>query len=230
MCGRYVLTTPGEVLAELFELDEKPHLAPRWNIAPTQEVAIVRRRDEGRELALARWGLIPSWAKDAAIGNRMINARAETVAEKPAFRDSFRKRRCLMPADGFYEWQKIGARKQPWLLRRKGGAPFAFAALWSRWHDPASGRPVETCALLTTTPNALASRVHDRMPVILPREAFALWLDPGAEPGALGALLAPLPAEQMEAWSVSTRVNDPRHDDASCVARAAADGGPPGAA
>jgi putative SOS response-associated peptidase YedK len=224
MCGRYVLTTPGEVLAELFELDEKPRLEPRWNIAPTQEVAIVRPLEERRELAFARWGLIPSWAKEASIGHRMINARGETVGEKPGFRDSFRKRRCLMPADGFYEWEKIGARKQPWLLRRRGGAPFAFAGLWSRWRDPAGGEPVDTCALVTTTPNELAARVHDRMPVILPPGAFALWLAPESDPERLLPLLVPLAAREMEAWPVSTWVNDPRHDDARCVEPAA--GGP----
>jgi len=218
MCGRYVVTTPGEVLAELFELDEKPHLAPRFNVAPTQEVAIVRRRDGGgRELALVHWGLIPFWARERAIGNKLINARAETLAEKPSFRDSFRKRRCLVPADGFYEWQRTDGRKQPWLLRLRGGQPFAFAGLWSSWSDRATDRTVESCTIVTTTPNELAATVHSRMPVILSREAHGAWLDPAAEPGALTGLLAPYPAGEMEAYSVSTWVNSPAHDDPRCV-------------
>jgi putative SOS response-associated peptidase YedK len=222
VCGRYVLTAPGEVLAELFELDERPHLAPRWNIAPTQEVAIVRARPAGgRELARVRWGLVPHWAKEAAIGNRLINARAESVAEKPAYRDSFRRRRCLVPADGFYEWQQLDGRKQPWLLRRRGGGTLAFAGLWSSWRDraaPAEAPQLESCTIVTCEPNELAARVHDRMPVILPREAWARWLDPAAtEPGALAPLLVPLPADELEAFPVSTRVNDPRRDEPGCV-------------
>jgi putative SOS response-associated peptidase YedK len=218
VCGRYVVTTPGEVLAELFELDEKPHLVPRWNVAPTQEVAIVRARPEGgRELAMARWGLVPFWAKDRAIGNRLINARAESLAEKPAYRDSFKKRRCLVVADGFYEWQKVDGRKQPWLLRLRDGGPFGFAGLWSLWRDKASGEELESCTIVTTSPNELAAPIHDRMPVILPRERHAEWLDPAAEPSSLAALLEPFPAAEMEAYPVSTWVNAPQHDDPRCI-------------
>lgn len=219
MCGRYVVTTPGEVLAELFELDEKPHLEPRFNVAPTQEVAIVRRRADGdrREWARVRWGLVPFWAKEKAIGHKLINARGETLAEKPAFRDAFKKRRCLVPADGFYEWQRLDGRKQPWLLRLRGGAPFAFAGLWSTWKDPADGEPLETCTLVTTTPNELVATVHDRMPVILPWERHADWLTPDAAPDALATLLVPYPASEMEAYPVSTWVNSPAHDDAKCL-------------
>lgn len=219
MCGRYVVTTPGEVLAELFELDEKPHLTPRFNVAPTQEVAIVRRRADGgsRELARVQWGLVPFWAKERAIGNKLINARAETLAEKPAFRDSFKKRRCLVPADGFYEWQRTDGRKQPWLLRLRGGAPFAFAGLWSAWKDRESADVVESCTIVTTTPNQLAATIHDRMPVILPWERHGDWLAADADPGALAALLAPYPAAEMEAIPVSTWVNSPAHDDPRCV-------------
>lgn len=222
MCGRYVVTTPGDVLAELFELDEKPRLEPRYNVAPIQEVAIVRRRDDGgRELARVHWGLIPFWAKERAIGNKLINARAETVAEKPSFRDSFKKRRCLIPADGFYEWQKTDGRKQPWLLRLRDGAPFAFAGLWSTWKDRESDATIESCTIVTTTPNALAAPIHDRMPVLLPRERHADWLDPAAEAGGLAALLAPYPATEMEAYPVSTWVNSPAHDDPRCLEPAA---------
>jgi putative SOS response-associated peptidase YedK len=216
MCGRYTLTTPGDVLAPALGLESAPTLVPRYNIAPSQQVPIVRASAGGRrELVDARWGLVPHWAKEAAIGNRLINARAETLAEKPAFRDSFRRRRCLIPADGFYEWQTLGKSKQPWLLRLAGGAPFAFAGLWSRWREPASGEELDTCAIVTTTPNELAATVHDRMPVILPPDVFAAWLDP-ASPGP-AALLVPFPAASMTAYPVSRRVNDPTHDGPDCV-------------
>lgn len=218
MCGRYFLTTPGSVLAERFALETVPELTPRWNIAPTQSVPIVRAgAGGGRELAVTRWGLVPFWAKEAAIGNRLINARAETLAEKPAFRDSFRKRRCLVPADGFYEWKKAGAGKQPWLLRLRGGGVLAFAGVWSRWQDPAGGEPVESCAIVTTTPNELAATVHDRMPVVLPFDRHRDWLDSGAAPAALAALLRPFPAHEMEAFPVSKLVNNPAHDEPGCI-------------
>jgi len=218
MCGRYVLTVPGDLLASAFGLEEVPELAPRYNVAPSQVVPIVRRDESGRrELAFARWGLIPRWAKEAAIGNRLINARADGLADKPSFRDSFRRHRCLVPADGFYEWQKVGARKQPWLLRLAGGVPFAFAGLWSAWTDPASGEALETFAIVTTEPNELAARVHDRMPVILPVDARAVWLDPEAERQRLLDLLIAFPAAGMEAFPVSTRVGNPTLDDAGLI-------------
>ncbi len=220
MCGRYVLTTPGQVLAEVFDLPQPVELAARYNIAPTQAVPIVRATEGGgRELAFVSWGLVPHWAKEKAIGNRLINARAESLAEKPAFRSSFKHRRCLIPADGFYEWKPEGGGKQPWLLRLRGGEPFAFAGLWSRWQDPAAGgEPFESCAIVTTTPNELAATVHDRMPAILPKERHALWLDPQAyDPVALAALLAPIPADAMEAFPVSKRVNSPANEDPRCI-------------
>jgi putative SOS response-associated peptidase YedK len=166
---------------------------------------------------MARWGLVPFWAKDRAIGNRLINARAESLAEKPAYRDSFKKRRCLVVADGFYEWQKVDGRKQPWLLRLRDGGPFGFAGLWSVWREKASGDELESCTIVTTSPNELAAPIHDRMPVILPRERHAEWLDPAAEPSSLAALLEPFPALKMEAYPVSTWVNAPQHDDRRCV-------------
>jgi len=219
MCGRYVVTTPGEVLAELFEIDEKPHLAPRYNVAPTQEVAIVRARAAGgREMALVHWGLIPHWAKERAIGNRLINARGETLAGKPSFRDSFKRRRCLIAADGFYEWQRLDGRKQPWLVRLRGGAPFGFAGLWSSWTDKASGEIVESCTIVTTAPNDLLAPIHDRMPVIVPRERHSAWLDPAvSDPQSLAPLIASYPAGEMEARRVSDWVNNPRHDDPRCL-------------
>jgi putative SOS response-associated peptidase YedK len=218
MCGRYVLTVPGDLLASAFGLEEVPEIAPRYNVAPSQVVPIVRRAGDGsRELVFARWGLIPHWAKEAAIGNRLINARADGLTEKPSFRDSFRRRRCLVPADGFYEWQKVGARKQPWLLRLAGGAPFAFAGLWSAWTDPATREALETVTIVTTEPNELAARVHDRMPVILPAEARAVWLDPDSEKQRLLDLLVAYPAAEMEAYPVSTRVGSPANDDAGLI-------------
>jgi len=219
MCGRYVLTAPGEVLAELFELPAPVELAARYNIAPTQAVPIVRASGEGaRELAFAQWGLVPHWAKERAIGNRLINARGETLAEKPSYRDAFKRRRCLIPATGFYEWKKLDGAKQPYLLRLRDGGPFGFAGLWSAWRDRESGETLESCAIVTTSPNPLAATVHDRMPVILPRERHALWLDAGTtDPATLSPLLVPYPEEEMEAFPVSTRVNNPRNDDPSLV-------------
>lgn len=218
MCGRYVLTTPGEVLAQIFDTAPPPEeileaVVPRYNIAPTQQVPIVRSAATGeRELALAQWGLVPHWAKDPAIGNKLINARAETAAEKPSFRDAMKRRRCLIPADGFYEWQKLGKGKQPWLLRMKDARPFAFAGLWSQWKTPQGGATLETCAILTTTPNELTATVHDRMPVILPETTWSRWLDEAAQGTPFLELLVSFPAEQMEALPVSKRVNSPANE------------------
>jgi putative SOS response-associated peptidase YedK len=220
MCGRYTLTSPGEVVAEIFELVDVPEVLPRYNLAPTQEAAVVRipAPEAPRSLALLRWGLIPAWAKDPAIGNRMINARAESAAEKPAYRDSFRRRRCLVPADGFYEWKRQGKHKQPHLIRRRDRLPFAFAGLWSSWRSPEHPAAVETFTILTTDPNDLMRGLHDRMPVILDRRDFAAWLDPGhRDAAALQALLVPAPEEAWEAIPVSTRVNSPAHEAPDCI-------------
>ena len=218
MCGRYTLTAPAQVLTEIFDLAETVELHPRYNIAPTQETAVVGLNHDGkRSLGLMRWGLIPHWAKDPSIGNRLINARAETAAEKPAFRSSFSKRRCLVPADGFYEWQKTGGRKQPFYLQLKEHRPFAFAGLWARW-KASEDETVQSFTLLTTTPNEVAAKVHDRMPVILPPESYDRWLDPELhDREALEALLLPYPAEAMEAYPVSTLVNSPQNDDPRCI-------------
>jgi putative SOS response-associated peptidase YedK len=229
MCGRYSLTTPVEGLRQLFAFPEQPNLQPRYNIAPTQEVAVVRAAppagasdrpagaDEGgtgRHLVLLRWGLIPSWAKDPAIGARLINARAETLAEKPAFRAAFRQRRCLVPADGFYEWQtRDTGPKQPYHIARRDGAPFAFAGLWERWRDPAEGRAVESCTIVTRDADAVLRPIHARMPVILAAESYDLWLDGAAKPARLQALLAAAPAIDLVATAISTRVNKVANDD-----------------
>ncbi len=222
MCGRFALFAMPTELADLFGLGgevETPR--PRYNIAPTQDMPIVRARpDEGRQLVLARWGLIPGWAKDPAIGNRMINARAESVAEKPAFRAAFKSRRCLIPASGFYEWAKHGARKQPYFVGLKSREPFAFAGLWERWSRPEGG-PIESCTILTTSANDVMRPIHERMPVILDPADYATWLgEARAGPDELRALLGPCPAEPMDAYPVSTYVSDPSHDDERCIGRA----------
>jgi putative SOS response-associated peptidase YedK len=218
MCGRFTLATPGQTIAEAFELQSAPELKPRYNISPTQEVAAIRAAGTGRELATLHWGLIPSWSKDASIGARMINARGETVGEKPSFRTPFRSRRCLILADGFYEWKREGERKQPYHICMVDRRPFAFAGLWDRWAPP-GGEPVESCAIVTTAPNEVLAPIHDRMPVILPPEAYALWLDPAArDKERLQELLQPFEASAMIAYPVSPRVNNPRNDDRDCLA------------
>lgn len=216
MCGRYTLVNLKSFVddlpwASLFPGAED--LPARYNIAPTQNVPILANRPEFR-LELARWGLIPSWAQDPAIGNRMINARAETVAEKPAFRTALRKRRCLIPADGFFEWKTLPGerRKQPMYIRLRSGRPFAFAGLWEVWRaSEVTDEWVVSCTILTTTPNTLMADIHNRMPVILPREHYQRWLNPADTPG-LEAMLLPYPAGEMEAYPVTPAVGNPRHD------------------
>lgn len=216
MCGRYSITTPVEALARLFGFPERPNLAPRYNMAPTQIAPAVREEDGGRHLALLRWGLVPFWAKDIAIGARLINARAETLAEKPAFRDAFRKRRCLLPADGFYEWQAVESRKRPYLIRRRDGRPLAFAGLWESWRGGGEA-PLETFTIVTTEANGTLRPIHGRMPVIVEEEAFALWLSPPSDGAGLRELLRPAREDLLETIEVSTRVNNVRNDDAACA-------------
>ena len=219
MCGRYTLRTTAREIAEVFEVPEVPELPARYNIAPTQDVPVIRLGDGGREFALLHWGLIPSWADDPAIGSRMINARAETVAEKPAFRRAFRSRRCLVVSDGFFEWRREGGRKQPYFIRMKDERPFAFAGLWERWEK--LGEPIESCTVITGEPNEVVAPLHDRMPVIVPESAYDTWLDPGvSDPKRLQELLVPYPPEEMEAYPVSTMVNSPSNDRAGCIAPA----------
>ena len=219
MCGRYTLATPAPQLAAQFQLPAVPELAPRWNIAPTNDVAVVRAGGDGiRQLALLRWGLVPSWAKDPSIGSRMINARAETAPASPAFKRAFAQRRCLVLADGFYEWQKAGSAKQPFYFRLEDDAAFAFAGLWERWHG-AENQVLETCTLLTTVPNELVSAIHNRMPVILDPASYQQWLDPKLQAlPDLQALLQPFPAAEMMAYPVAPLVNSPRHDEPDCIA------------
>jgi putative SOS response-associated peptidase YedK len=219
MCGRFTLTATPQAVQSLFpDLDVPEDLAPRYNIAPTQPVLAVRTGSAGKpELVPLRWGLVPAWADDQAPGSGLINARAETAAEKPTFRSAFRKRRCLVLADGFYEWQKVDGRKQPYYFRLREGGPFAFAGLWERWEKGEA--PLESCTLLTTEANAVLRPVHDRMLVILPPAAFGPWLDTSLQAVPdLKALLRPYPAEGMTGYPVSTRVNNPRNDSPLCVA------------
>jgi putative SOS response-associated peptidase YedK len=220
MCGRYTLSTPVGKLAEEFDLSGSlPDLQSSYNVAPTQEVPAVVAGNGGRRLEMLRWGLIPSWADDPGIGSRMINARSETVAEKPSFRRAFKERRCLIPADGFYEWQKTNGSKQPYYFRMKDGRPFAFAGLWESW---AGDGEIRSCTILTTDANHLVGEIHQRMPVILPSEYYELWLEPAVrEPDQLLPLLNPYPTDEMEAYPVSRRVNSPSNDDPGCVERVA---------
>jgi len=219
MCGRFTLTVDPSELQDVLPfatVAADATWAPRYNIAPTQPVAVVANNGKNA-LEFFRWGLIPSWAKDSSIGNRMINARAETLAEKPSFRNAFKRRRCLIPADGFYEWRKDSASKTPMYVRLKSGEPFAFAGLWEAWRAP-DGKTVLSCAIITTTPNSLMEKIHDRMPVILKPDAYERWIDPAeSDPEALGRLLKPYPASHMTAHAVSKLVNKPENDSPQCV-------------
>lgn len=218
MCGRFTRKENLQHLAELLGLPIPPPLAPRYNITPSQLVACVRTNPNTsqREWVELKWGLVPSWAMDPNIGHQLINARSETVAQKPSFRHAFKQQRCLVLADGFYEWKRDGKTKQPYYIRLKDHRPFAFAGLWERWgkQDPAA----ESCSLITIHANSLMEPIHHRMPVILPEEAYSLWLDPTLKNTVyLSGLLKPYEANEMEAYPVSTIVNNPRNDYSECI-------------
>lgn len=218
MCGRFTLTVSPEQLQDQFGLAEPPpaDLGPRYNIAPSQAVAVITNSPQ-RKLEIFQWGLIPSWAKDPKIGNKLINARAETLAEKPSFRTALKRRRCLVVADGFYEWKKEGSRKTPMYITLDDGRPFGFAGLWEIWQPP-DGSLLKTCTIITTEPNALTGQIHNRMPAILPPEDYDAWLQPGEAPAeTLLPLLRPYDARHMKAVPVSTRVNRPEFDSPECV-------------
>ncbi len=217
MCGRFTLTARREAVAAALDLDDFFELPPRYNIAPTQWVPAVRLDPEagGREFTALKWGLIPPWVDEPAIANRLINARAETVADRPAFRSAFRRRRCLVVADGFYEWSREYGRS-PYYFRLRDGGPFAFAGLWERWER--GEEPVESCTLITTAANGVVAPVHGRMPVLHKPEHFARWLDPGEErPDTLRALLAPAPEDWLAAHPVSKLVNNPMNEGPRCI-------------
>ena len=212
MCGRFVRITPLPVIAKRFKAKQLfADLPPSYNIAPSQEILIIN--DEGeRQIVQCTWGFVPSWAKDPSIGNKMINARSETVSEKPAFRSVFKKHRCLVMADGFYGWKTEGKRKFPMYIRLKSKEPFGFAGLYNVWKAP-DGNQLCTCTIITTEANEAVKQIHDRMPVILPRDKEDIWVDPATQDkGTLVGILKPYPAEEMEAYEVSTKVNFPQHN------------------
>jgi putative SOS response-associated peptidase YedK len=225
MCGRFATHTPSKDLAERFEASHRTTVDPRkYNIAPSQQVLAVRNNDEGeRELVDLRWGLVPSWAKDVKTGYSMINARAETVAEKPSFKRPLKSRRCLIAADGFYEWQKYeDGSKQPYFIHLQKNEPFAFAGLWEHWEgkDELKGKVIESCTIIVTRANRLMQPIHDRMPVILPPKHYKEWLNPDIhDPKPLLPLLMPLDPELMEAWPVSSAVNNPRNEGEELLTR-----------
>lgn len=221
MCGRFAQRSDPKKLAKEFGVTEVPKVEARYNIAPTQEILSVRESADGREVTFFKWGLVPSWAKDASMGARLINARSETVTEKPAFREAFRKRRCIIPADGFYEWQRTDGRKQPFFFHLRDERPFGFAGLWERWEGE-GGKILNSCTILTTEANEVLRPVHDRMPVILHPDDYELWLDVDLRKHDLAKeLLKPYPAEEMLAYPVGTSINSPRSQGAKLIDRAA---------
>jgi len=221
MCGRFTLTVDPSQLEDIFPWAViSANISPRYNIAPSQPVAVIPNTKEYR-MDIFRWGLIPSWAKDAAIGNRMINARAESITEKPSFRTAIKKRRCLIPSDGFYEWMPSsdGKSKIPYYIRLSSAEVFAFAGLWDSWSSP-DGNTINSCTIITTQPNELVAPIHNRMPVIIPRKAYLTWLSLNEiNPQIISDLLTPFPADHMEAYPVSRSVNDPKIDTPSLISR-----------
>ncbi|MBD1935241.1 MULTISPECIES: SOS response-associated peptidase [Cyanophyceae] len=219
MCGRFSQSKSAETIAQVFQVNNVPPLTPRYNIAPTQQIqTILQNAEESqREFQMLHWGLIPSWAKDPKMGARMINARAETVTEKPSFRAAFKQRRCLILADGFYEWQQQEKKKQPFYFRMNDENPFAFAGLWEHWKSD-DGEVINSCTILTTEPNDLMRPIHNRMPVIIDPKDYDLWLDTEVKkPELLQPLLHPYSAEEMTAYPVSTKVNKPVNDSAELI-------------
>jgi putative SOS response-associated peptidase YedK len=218
MCGRYTDTKRDKQFLVRMGIEQTEiDFVPRYNVAPTQQAAIVAQGERGLELRRARWGLIPFWAEDEKIGSSLVNARSETVATKAAFRHAYKKQRCLVLADGFYEWQKTSGGKQPIYFRMQEGQPFAFGGLWERWRE--GDRQVESFCIITVQPNELCEKVHDRMPLILREVDFAAWLDPKRSAEALTALLKPYGAEEMESFPVSRIVNTARIDSPDCIKR-----------
>jgi putative SOS response-associated peptidase YedK len=219
VCGRFTLSTAPSAIADHFGLDETPELGARFNVAPGQSIATVSRSGEGGRsiLSLRRWGLVPSWAKDVKIGNRLINARAETASEKPSFRTALRRRRCLVPADGFYEWAGTKGSKQPYFIGLEGRVLFAFAGLWERWADP-EGEALETCTLLTTEATEHLRALHNRMPVIVDPVDYGLWMDPDiTEPDRVLPVIDRNLGNALAFYPISRHVNDVRHDDPRCL-------------
>src|SRR3954451_9770204 len=216
MCGRYVITSAPEAIRALFRYQEQPNFPPRYNVAPTQPVPIVRVTEGKRQFALVRWGLIPAWVKDPRAFSLVINARGESVLDKPAFKNAMKYRRCLFPADGFYEWERKGEKKQPYFVRRKGDGPLAFAGLWESWMGP-NGEEQETAAIITTDASPSITHIHDRMPVILAPAAFDFWLDPKVDAEMAMAVIQPAQDAQLEFFEVSSAVNRTTNDSAELL-------------
>lgn len=219
MCGRFVSSIPADELKKIFDLIETPKLEPRYNVAPTQLTAVVRNQGERNRLDLLKWGLVPGWSKDPGFGNRLINARSESVAEKPAFRHAIKYRRCIIPVSGFYEWSHSGALKQPYYIRMADHSPMCLAGLWEMWKAP-DGNELETFTILTTAANRVVTPIHDRMPVILHPDSFSLWLSHNMhDPQLLQPFYQPYPAQQLTAYKVPDLVNNPRFDSPACIAQ-----------
>lgn len=218
MCGRFALRIPPKSIQQHYDLPETVELPPRYNIAPSQAVAVIRQMPAKslRQLDLLRWGLVPYWAKDIKISYRMINARAETLSQKPSFRTAFKKRRCLVAADGFYEWIHEGKTKQPYFIQLKNRIVFSFAGLWESWNNP-DGGVIESCTIITTSANELVRKIHDRMPVILPPELYAEWLDNTIPAESVQKFLIPFPSDEMEVYRVGPTINSPKNDTPACL-------------
>ena len=220
MCGRFGLTRPDKLDLERFGITESPELVPRFNIPPSSDILVVRERKGVTEAEMIRWGLVPSWAKDVSIGNRMANVRSDTALEKSSFRAAMQKRRCLIPADVFFEWQDVPGqkRRKPYAVALNGGEIFALGGVWEAWRPKGGGEWVITCAILTTEPNELLAPIHDRMPVIIRPDDYAKWISPSAGMAEVRQLVASFPSEEMKTWEISLMVNDPKTDDARVIA------------
>ena len=225
MCGRYLIISSPEAIRQFFQYPELPNFPARYNVAPTQPIPIVRFVEGRRQFALVRWGLIPAWVKDPRTFSLLINARGESVNDKPAFRYAMKRRRCLIPADGFYEWKDEGGRKRPYVVRPRGGGPIAFAGLWESWMGP-NGEEMETAAIITTEASPDVAHIHHRMPVVVPPDAFDLWLDPHVDAETATALIVPAPAGLLEAYEVSTAVNRVANDSPAVLDPAPAEAAP----
>ncbi len=220
MCGRFTLDVSDEELIQAFRVSGNMELPTSYNIPPGQDIPAVRSRQEDpstREVVSLQWGLVPFWADDPDIGSNLINARAETVHEKPSFRDAYQKRRCIIPASGFYEWKSENGAKQPYYIKPENDTLFGFAGLWESWEDEEKDRSIHSCAIITTTPNRLMKSIHNRMPVILPPTRYDPWLDPDEDPDSLSSFMTPCQSDRLEAYPVSSDVNNPENDDRSCI-------------
>lgn len=219
MCGRFVTNIPAEVIKKKFNLREVPHLEPHFNVTPTQLVAVIRNDGELNQLDLLKWGFVPSWSKDLSFGSHLINARSETVSEKPVFRHAIKYRRCVIPSSGFYEWDHRDGKKQPYCIQMADHSPLCFAGIWETWKAP-DNSVIETFAILTTAANKLVAPLHDRMPVILHPDSFPLWLSKNMhDPEQLQQFYLPYPAEEMNAYKVPDLINNPRFDSPACMAQ-----------